>query len=182
MKFKFSRPMSSAVWLVAACFLVGIAAPVPAQDAMVVEQWADYRFLIGDWMADNPEDQGKGECSFALDLQNKVIIRKNHAEIPASKDHPATVHDDLLIMYWANIYTLKADYYDSEGHIIHYTSTVSLDKDTVSFTSEQSDQAPQYRLSYVKIGDGKVAGTFEFAPPGKPGAFSPYLKWTMHRK
>ncbi len=161
--------------------LISAVGSAMAQDVKKVDPWADYRFLLGEWVADNPGDQGKGECSFSLDLQDKIMVRKNHADAPASKDRPATVHDDLMIMSRSGD-AVKAEYYDSEDHLINYTVTISSNKDTLIFVSEVSPQAPRFRLAYVKAGDSKLAGSFEFAPPGKPEAFSPYLKWTMSRK
>lgn len=110
------------------------------------------------------------------------MVRKNHAETEATEDRPAAIHDDIMVMYWSDAGQLNANYYDNEGHIINYTAALSADKDTLCFVSESSPEAPQFRLTYAKIEAGKLGGTFEFASPGKPGSFSPYLTWTMHRK
>lgn len=166
--------------LVCVCLIIAAGLDV-AQDAPKADPWADYRFLLGTWVADNPGDQGKGECSFSLDLQNKIIVRKNHAEVPASKDRPATVHDDLMIMYLSGG-AVNAEYYDSEEHLIQYAVSLSANKDTLTFVSSADTKGPRYRLSYVRAGEGKLAGSFEFAPPAKPEGFTPYLKWTMSRK
>ena len=167
--------------LIIAALLISWAGSAMSQEAKKADPWADYRFLIGEWVADNPGDQGQGTCSFLLDLQDKIMVRKNHAEAPASKDRPATVHDDLMIMYLSGG-AMKAAYYDSEEHLINYEVTISANRDTLVFVSAADLQVPRFRLSYVKAGEGKLAGSFEFAPPGKPDAFSLYLKWTMSRK
>jgi hypothetical protein len=50
------------------------------------------------------------------------------------------------------------------------------------FTSDAAATGPQYRLTYDVGPSGLVSGTFAIAPPGKPGAFAPYLTWEMKRK
>ena len=165
-----------------AAMLTSVVGVLTAQDAArKADPWADYRFLLGEWVADTPADQGSGTCSFALDLQDKVIVRKNHAESPATKDRPATIHDDLMVMYLAGD-AVKANYYDCEDHLIDYSVALSANKDTLVFVSPVDPKAPRFRLTYVKQDEAKLAGAFEFAPPGKPDAFAPYLKWTMSRK
>jgi hypothetical protein len=60
-----------------------------------------------------------GYCSFEMDLQDKVIVRKNDSEYPATKDGPAMVHDDVVIVYPDQAKDrLRAFYTDMEGNII----------------------------------------------------------------
>ena len=56
----------------------------------------DLRFLIGEWegTGGGGPGSGKGTFSFALDLQDKAIVRRNQAEYPATADRPAVRHDD----------------------------------------------------------------------------------------
>ena len=63
--------------------------------------WGPLDFLWGDWVGEGSSEAGQGSsvASFHLDLQKRVIVRTNHAEYPASKDRPAYVHDDLMIIY-----------------------------------------------------------------------------------
>ena len=61
-----------------------------------------------------------------FDLKDKVLVRKNHAEYPATKDRPAVTHDDLMIVYVeATTKQLRAFYTDSEGNTINYLVTIS---------------------------------------------------------
>ena len=91
------------------------AAPSPSQPAAAValpllylpgsstepaagdDPWACYRFLIGEWAGEGSGQpgQGKGAFSLAPDLQGKILLRKNHAEYPASGDRPAAAHDGV---------------------------------------------------------------------------------------
>ena len=137
-------------------------------------------FLLGDWEAtgQGQPGQGTGRSVFHQDLQQRVMIRNSFAEYPATADRPASRHDDLMVIY-ADGAALKADYYDSEGHVIRY-AVANPSADAAVFTSDLKPGAPRYRLSYVLKGD-VLEGTFEIAPPGKPDAFQRYLAWQSHK-
>jgi hypothetical protein len=147
--------------------------------------WAAYRFLLGDWVGEGEggPGQGKGEFSFAAELQGKVLVRRNRAEYPASGDRPALSHEDLLIVYHEKGgKTQKAIYFDSEGHVVDYTPSTSLDGKALIFLSDAKESSPRYRLSYIKQETGKVTVKFEIAPPGKAEAFKTYLEGTVRKK
>jgi hypothetical protein len=75
---------------------------------------------------------------------------------------------------------LRADYYDSEGHVIHYSITPN---DTgLVFTSSPGSPGPRFRLTYARADKGTVKVTFEIAPPGKGNQFRTYLQGTVRRK
>jgi hypothetical protein len=140
--------------------LVLVAMSVHAQDP-----WKGLQFLAGEWVGEGAGSPGEsaGACSFTFDLQRKVMVRKSFAEAPTFR------HEDLMVVYLDK--DLKAIYFDSEGHVIHYT--VESGPDSVRFLSEQ------YRLTYRKEGD-KLLLDFDIAPPGKP--FSNYLHATLRKK
>ena len=134
--------------------------------AQTEDPWKAIQFLTGEWVGEGAGAPGEsaGACSFAFDLQRKVIVRKSYAEAPTFR------HEDLMVIYFDK--NLKAIYFDSEGHVIQYTVEASVD--SVRFLSEQ------YRLIYRKNGEGKLLLDFDIAPPGKP--FSNYLHATLRRK
>jgi hypothetical protein len=139
-------------------------------------------FLIGEW---RPEGAGQpgvatGTATFALGLQGRVITRKSFAAYPASPGKAAYRHDDLMIIYAADSTTVRADYFDNEGHVIHYRVTSAADSQA-TFVSEIEAAAPRYRLTYTLTPDSLLKGRFEIAPPGKPDAFAEYLAWTSRR-
>lgn len=145
----------------------------------------DLRFLIGDWegVGEGGPGAGKGVFSFAFDLQNKAIIRKNYAEYPATANRPRIRHDDLMVIYFDGVsHQIRANYFDSEGQQINYQVTPSSDNEMVTFLSQPSGSQPRYRLSYKKLKDGMLGGKFEIAPPGQPEAFKTYLEWSGRRK
>ena len=143
------------------------------------DRWAPLAFLIGEWTGDGGggPGQGSGRFSFLPDQDGKILIRKNRADYPASKDRPAFSHTDLMIVYKeAPEAKLRAIYFDMEDHVIHYTVEPSGDGNSVQFVSEN------FRLTYRKTGPDRLALKFEIAPPGKPGAFETYIDATAHRK
>ena len=133
-------------------------------------------FLIGEWRAAGTGEPGAGigTATFARELQGRVIVRTSFAEYSAAAGKPSTRHDDLMIMY-ALAGALRADYYDSEGHVIRYGVQVPTAGEAV-FVSDPSDNEPRFRLSY-RLESSVLKGLFEIAPPGAADAFKPYLTW-----
>jgi len=113
---------------------------VVAQKSPAKSSLDELRFLIGEWegVGEGGPGAGKGVFSFAFDLQDKVIVRKNYAEYPATASRSAVRHDDLMVIYLDNPSNqILANYFDSEGHQINYKVTPS-DQEVVTFLSEQS--------------------------------------------
>jgi len=169
------------------CFLtlaVVLIAGVPGRTAAPTDPWAACRFLLGEWVGEGgPSGRGTGTFTFALDLQDKVMVRRNHAELPAGTGRPAAVHEDLMVIYPdEGGKAPKAIYFDSEGHVIHYAVSASEDQRVLTFVSDPQPTGPRFRLSYTKEGADAVAIKFEIAPPGKPDEFKTYLEGKARRK
>jgi hypothetical protein len=163
----------------AAVLLVLSVSPAQAAD----DPWADFRFLIGEWVAEGKPDQGTGEFSLTTDLHGKILVRRNWAKLPATQARPAAKHEDLMVIYRdADGKQTRADYYDNEGHVIRYAVAASADKKELVFLSEAQPRAPRFRLTYTKGKEDTVAIKFEIAPPGKPEEFKFYLQGTVRRK
>src|SRR5262249_48896292 len=118
------------------------------------DPFGDWAPLLGTWEARAGE--AKGGFSLERGLGGKVLVRKNHAEYPAQKDRPAAVHDDLMVVYPEGGAT-RADYYDSEGHVIHYRVTLEPAQKRVVFLSDAQAGAPRFRLSYDYSGKDVIA-------------------------
>jgi hypothetical protein len=56
-------------------------------------------FMAGHWTGEGTGAPGNsvGGFSFEWDLQKNILIRKSFAEYPATPDHPASRHDDLMV-------------------------------------------------------------------------------------
>ena len=145
------------------------------------DAWADWAPLLGSWEA-GPADAGGAKGGFTLEraLDGKVLVRKNHAEYPPEKDRPAAVHDDLMVVYHGAGGTY-ADYFDSEGHVIHYQVTLTPASKKLVFLSDVQPGAPRYRLSYDYAANDTLALAFDITPPNAPDAFKTYLHATIHR-
>jgi hypothetical protein len=144
--------------------------------------WGPYRYLVGDWVGEGSgrPGQGTGRFSFRWDLQKHVLVRRNVSEYPAAQGRPAAVHEDLMVIHPGEKGAMKAVYFDSEGHVIHYT-VEAKDREALVFVSEPSPSAPRFRLSYAKEGADGVLIKFEMAPPGKPDGFGTYLEGKARR-
>jgi hypothetical protein len=159
------------------------AAFVLAQPSKVDPRWNPLEFLIGEWVGEGggQPGQGRGGFSFLPDQDAKILVRKNYANYPATKDKPAYSHTDLMILYQEPAEAqLRTIYFDSEDHTIHYTVEASGDGKSVQFLSEAAASQARYRLTYRKAGNDRLAIQFEIAPPGKQ--FSTYIEATARRK
>jgi len=145
--------------------------------------WSKWQFLIGSWNAAGRGEPGEGAggFSFAFDLQKRVIIRKSHTDYPAAGNRPAFAHDDLMIVYLLGA-QFRADYYDNEGHVIHYAIEFSGDGRTCTLVSDLTAAQPRFRLTYSQMKANEVAIKFEIAPPNDPEKFKVYVEGTAQKK
>jgi hypothetical protein len=140
---------------------------------------ASLSFLVGEWQAIGTIPGETGGFTFALGVQNHLITRTNYAVYEARDGRPASRHDDLMVIYREGD-SLKADYFDSEQHVIRYVVQSKADRE-VTFTSEPTTTDPRYRLTYVKQTDGTLVGRFDIAAPGASSEFKEYLNWSARR-
>ena len=131
--------------------LFGWAAPAHA------EAWDTLRFLQGDWIAEG------GGFSLHPELDGRILVRRNRSG----------AHEDLMVIHPAG-----ADYWDNEGHVIHYALTA--DGKSAVFLSRKEPAGPRFRLTYVSTGVDNVSIKFEIAQPGK--AFQTYVEGKARRK
>ena len=145
-----------------------------AQPKTVAPNWAAWQFMQGKWVGEGSSELGAGSGYFTFepDLQNKAWIRRNTAEYPATKDRPKYTHEDVMVVYFdQDVQQTRAFYYDTEGHVIHYTATWSIDGRTVTLLGDAAPNSPRYRLTYVEGAPGHMSVTLEMAQPGKPEEF-----------
>jgi hypothetical protein len=127
--------------------------------------------------------EGKGTFSFALELQGKILVRRNRLDFPATPARAAFSHEDLLIVYpESGAAPNRAVYFDSEGHVIQYVVTFSEQGKVLTFASEPSPESPRFRLTYRQGEDGMLKVKFEIAPPGKPEAFVTHVEGAARRE
>ncbi len=154
-----------------------------AQETATAGAWDGWKFLIGEWYGEGSGQpgQGIGGYTFSPDLQGAILVRKNYAHYPPTKDRPEYTHDDLMVVYYEHNKP-EAIYFDNEKHVIRYTVEFSKDSSSVIFLSDVLPSSPRYRLTYMKAGENQVRITFEIAPADKPEAFSRYIESVARRK
>ncbi len=136
---------------------------------------ASLQFLLGQWDGNGDQAGATGGFTFASSVQDHVIVRTNYSNTPATRDQPASRHDDLMVIY-LDAGVVKADYFDSENHVIRYVAETRSGE--VMFLSEIKPSEPRYRLTYTRGSATTLIGRFDVAPPGRPESFTPYLSWT----
>ncbi len=161
-----------------------ICQTLAAQQAAPIT-WDSVKFLVGKWVGEGSAETGQGgagSCSFEPGLQGKVLIRENHSEYPATSEHPAIVHDDLMIVYADEArHALRAFYTDNEGHVIHYTVRAGGDGKSAVFLGDAEPGAPRYRLTYTVTQPEHMTVDFEMAPPGKPDQFQKFISGKLRK-
>ncbi len=139
-------------------------------------------FLVGEWPSSGAGQPGttSGKAVFARGLQDRVIVRTSYAEYPGAPGQPVSRHDDLMIIFAEPEGGARADYYDSEGHVIRYSVQVPAPGRAL-FLSDPVVGQPRFRLSYALAATGVLEGEFAISPPGAPEAFKPYLTWKSRK-
>ena len=146
------------------------------------ESWKPFQFLIGDWVGSGAgkPGQGTGEFSLKFDLDNKILVRRNHNQLAPTAGQPSgALHEDLMIIYRqpANS-SFRADYFDNEGHVIRYA--ISFAEHAAVFESDEPGNTTKFKLIYELRPDGLLNIQFAVAAPGKP--FQTYVTGTAKRK
>jgi hypothetical protein len=157
-----------------------------SQNATAVESsaWKSLQFLVGTWEAKTQGGSagaaGSGTYTFQLELRGHVLAR--HSAGAACKG-PADFdceHGDLLYVYESPPGgSVKAIYFDNEGHVINYDVTATAPNSAV-FLSPASNPGPQFRLVY-ELKDRTMYGQFQMRMPGQ-SEFKSYLEWSGRRK
>jgi len=165
--------------ILAVAIAVLVASAVLAAEPPELKPFA---FLVGEWAASGSGQPGtsSGMAVFARALQDQVILRNSHAEYPPTAGRPASRHDDLMVIYGLSGAGARADYYDSEGHVIRYILTSPAPGQAV-FLGEANGGGPTFRLSYTLEANGLLKGEFAIAPPGARTAFETYLTWESRK-
>jgi hypothetical protein len=165
--------------LLSMVFLADFAQAATTSSAKFGDQW---RPLIGEWIGESATGARAGSCAFRFDLGDHIIVRNNHAEVPAKDNGPVAAHDDLMVIYpGATESQARAIYWDNEGHVIEYSATWSADGSTLTFLSKP-DPGPQFRLTYKKMDSEGFTVSFDMSPPGQAGAFKTYTSGRLRRQ
>ena len=163
------------------CFLLFCQTALSQRPAPNVDS---LKLLVGKWVGEGTSEVGAGAgfATFESSLKDKVLVRKNHADYPATKDRPAVTHDDLMIIYADTASRqLRGFYTDSEGNTINYIISVSNDGKSIVFLSDPRDAGPRYRLTYVMTQSDRMTLTFEVASADKPDQFKKFIEGRIQK-
>lgn len=143
------------------------------------------KWLLGEWIDDwrrgEPGEATAGGESWRLLLADRILVRNSWCEYPATDDHAAFRHDDLLVVFLDSDSQIRAVFWDNHGHVIRYTTAIiDLERAEFSFESDQSASGPRQRLHYRASGSRHLNADFNLQLPGAIG-FSTYLAWTSSR-
>lgn len=172
--------------LLVTCLLGVHSSPAQSPAPTSSDPWRPLRFLIGTWeaktAAGTANAQVMGVYSFGFELNNHILARHSgRAACKAPADFDCE-HSDLLYLYLegpASNATIKAIYFDNEGHVIHYDVTTPAPT-TAVFLSDPSAPGPQFRLAYEKK-NTLLSGKFQMKMPGQT-EFKSYLEWSGLKK
>ncbi|HXT15396.1 MAG TPA: hypothetical protein VN706_07175 [Gemmatimonadaceae bacterium] len=167
-------------------FILGVAFCFPCTfavaQATTAPTWGPLGKLLGSWTADSggggrPGMAVRGGETWVRDLNDRVIVRRDFSEYPATAQRAAFRHEGLMVIAPAAA-GFAARAFDNEGHVITYQLVAS---DTaIVLTSDAVRAQPQFRLTYRPTPNGYDVG-FEIAPPDRPGEFKPYVAGRLHR-
>ena len=146
-------------------FLFALLLGPAIQAQAPASRFESLEFLLGNWTGEGTGQPGagQGEFRFAAELEGRVLVRRSYNQLASGQRH-----EDLMIVYLEG--SPRAIYFDSEGHVIHYTVSCPAFNTAVF----ESADAPGYRLSYALEGK-KLNGKFEVG--GKT-----YLTWTTVKR
>lgn len=144
--------------------------PKPGPGARALREMVD--FLLGDWVAEGSGGGGAAPARFSFEtsLDGHLVTRRSRADYPATQDAPARHQEDVLVMY-AEGGQVRADYFDNEGRVVHYTVAFAHESATLTFDSGIKEGRPRHRLVYRPLGKDRVEAVLEVAPADRPTAF-----------
>ncbi len=144
------------------------------------------KYLIGTWADESrtgePGTASAGGETWHLAVGDEILEREGWCEFPALGNRPAFRHEDLLVVFVDSDTEVRAMFWDSEGHTIHYRD-VHPDPDGkgVGFVSDPALPGPRQWLQYRFDEPDRLSAVFSIHGPGAPG-FSPYLRWSSVRR
>jgi hypothetical protein len=172
-------------FIVAAIFLGLTLAQYHQALSAPTDPWKALAFLEGTWDAHTQGGsagaQGSGTYTFRPELKHHVLVRSSSGSADCSGPKSFDCeHSDVLYVYQeAQDQPLRAIYFDSEGHVIHYAVSTP-DSTTAVFASEASPSGPQFQLVY-QLNGTLMSGKFQMRMPGQT-AWKSYLEWNGAKK
>ena len=164
--------------------LLGLPLWAQTPKASPADPWKALTFLEGAWTAIAQGPRGvatTGVYTFRLELANHILARHSISDSAGKKSTAFDYqHEDLFYVYQdAPGQPLRAIYFDSEGHVIHYDVSTPAST-TAVFLSDPARPGPQFRLVYDLKGS-VMSGKFQIRAPGGTD-WNSYLEWSGSKK
>ena len=142
-------------------------------------------YLVGRWTDTSrrgePGSSTAGGETWRLALDGQILVREAWCEFPAEGERPAFRHEDLLVVYLESDGEVRAIFWDSQGHLIHYREVhADPDGQGVGFVSDPAAPGPRQWLQYRFEAPDRLSAVFSLHGSGAPG-FTPYLSWASVR-
>ena len=169
--------------LIIALVLAAIASPALGQTATLAPPLAGIGFLLGDWTGGGKvADTGgtsRGTSHITTEADGHMLLRRDRNELFDANGKLAGGFSQTMLIY-PEAGTLRADYGDGEGHVIHYTAAAITPGRAVVFTSPAAPTAPGFQLSYALTPAGDLGVDFAMLPPGG-GTSRPIASGTLKK-
>ena len=133
-------------------------------------------FMIGEWksVGDPSGPDAGGTSSIEPDLSGRLLIRRDHVLTTAGQAF------DIYMAMYDDGGSLRAEFVDTEGHVIHYAVTPAPDGRSAVFVAPASQSGPGFRLTYAAAPGERLHIRCEIAPPG--GAYKVYAEGDVARR
>lgn len=166
--------------VLAAAAPAALAQPAPTLKAPL----AGIGFLVGDWTGGEGKvlDTGgtsTGASHVTVQADGWMLLRQDHNQLFDAHGKPAGGFSQVMVVYPEGG-TLRADYADGEGHVIHYVSATVTPGRSVVFNGAVTPGQPTFRLAYALTPAGDLAVEFGMAPPGG-GPLHPIASGVMRK-
>lgn len=160
---------------VLAAVVAALAAPSAMAEAPLLGPLAPFAFMAGEWRAaeDASGAGAGGDSSIHPELGGRILVRRDHVLVRAGGAF------DIYMVVYPDGGHAAADFFDTEGHTIHYAATPGPGP-SVTFAAPGTAAAPGFRLTYSAIAADRLHIRFEIAPPG--GAYKTYSEGDVVRR
>ena len=154
---------------------MAVSTSAQAADPPLQGPLASLAFMVGDWrgVGEGTGPGAGGDSAIHPDLGGRLLVRRDHVLTKAGGAF------DIDMVTYVDGSALKAEFIDTEGHVIHYGVTPGAGP-SAEFLAPPSPQAPGFRLTYAAVNPDRLHIRFEIAPPG--GAFATYTEGDVARR
>jgi hypothetical protein len=177
--FPQEEAMRAAALLIALMPCVAAFSATPARAPESTPVLAALDFLLGNWSSSS-STTGAGD-QFRRDLDGHVLMRLSRSDVRSPTSAVSSALQSTMTIYPSvDGSQLRAIYFDSVGHVIHYKAGAVVRGQRIQFLSDGSDPGPTFRITYERAARDQLHVKFEMATPDKPNAFAVVAEGDEH--